>query len=80
MKLKEAVESGRPFRRTGDKNPGWYMVVENRYKPGTGIIVMQGNASYTRYTRHYEKEQDINADDFEIQELLVPKWIDELQV
>ena len=75
MTLMEAVKTGRPFKRTGDKNPGWYMVVE---RFGRTMIVMQGNATYTRYTRHYEREQDINANDFVIQELIIPKWMEEL--
>lgn len=67
MTLLEAVKTGRPFRRKGET--GWYMIARG------GRVVMQGNATYERYTRHVTRESDLEADDFEIEELIIPEWL-----
>lgn len=68
MKLLEAVKTGRPFRRAGEV--GWYMVVQ-------GKIVMLSNAGYTRYTRYIDRQDDLEADDFEILPLEIPEWLED---
>lgn len=68
MTLLEAVKTGRPFKRR-DKDQ-WCMIYNGR-------IVLQGNAAYLRYTRHVDKESDLQANDFIIQELIIPEWLRE---
>ena len=68
MTLLEAINTGRPFKR---KNKDQWCMIFN------GRSVLRSNATYLRYTRHLEKEADLKADDFIIEELVIPKWLKE---
>ena len=68
MTLKDAVKTGKLFRRTGETI--WCMIYKGR-------IVLQTNAAYARYTRYISKEDDLKADDFEVKESVLPEWLKE---
>jgi hypothetical protein len=68
MTLTEAVISERPFKRRSESS--WYVVIGEE-------IVMQSNSTNRRYTRHISKEEDLAANDFEIQKFSIPKWLED---